>query len=578
MSEWLTQEGRFLQLTTPLGEDVLTPIEFSATEELSQLFIFHLSMVSNNPEITAEQLIGKAITVELHVNQDDEPRYFHGIVNQFCVNSIENNIHHYSVVITPWLHLLHYTADCRIFQNKTVIDIAKTIFAELGQQNFDTTGLTKSYSKREYCVQYRETAFSFLQRLLQEEGIFYFFKHSVNKHILVLTDKLSVLPSCEDSVSCSTGSQKEDGLTQWFSAHAFYSGSYAQTDYNYQQPGTSLYTQRTSKPKLSATQPYTLYDYPGRYQDTQQGKQYAQQHFQNHELEYDRREGAGSYVSFAAGKKFTFINAPSANDDKDYALIAVHHSAYDKSYLGGAAGNSQGYLNTFSCLPANVPFAPAQDIPKPIIHGAQTAKVVGPQGEELYTDQYGRVKVQFHWDRKGQSSEHSSCWVRVGQLWAGNGWGALFMPRIGQEVIIQFLEGNPDRPIIVGSVYNGDNATPYALPVEQTRSGIKSHSTKGGGANDANELRFEDKSGSEEIYLHAQKDYNIIVQNSETRTIVQGDQTTTVQTGNQTTSISAGSSLTEAAETIQLQVGSNSLIINTQGVFINGAIVKVNQS
>lgn len=264
-----------------------------------------------------------------------------------------------------------------------------------------------------------------------------------------------------------------------------------------------------------------------------------------------------NYSSFASGGKFTLSGSPIANTDGTYNIIVVKHLARDYSHLGSSKSSSQLYENTFYCLPSTVNYQVPNKYRKPLVNGAQTALVVGPKGEELYTDKYGRVFVQFHWDRKGKKDDQSSCWIRVAQLIAGKNWGTLFMPRIGQEVVVHFIDGDPDRPLIIGSVYNNDNLPPYQLPFEQTKSGIKTRSTKGGGASNANELRFEDKMGQEEIFIQAQKDFNQTIKNN-----------LSVQVGNQST--------LQAQQSIELKVGNNSLLINTQGIFINGEKVNIN--
>jgi type VI secretion system secreted protein VgrG len=564
MAAWLSQSGRLLELTTPLGPEELCPIDFSGVEYISSLFQFSLSMISSNTSIDAQQLLGKAISLKL--NASGVTRYFNGLITRFNAGAIKNGMRYYNAMIQPWLSLLNYTSDSRIFHNKDVIEIAQNIFQEFKFNNYNIQNITKHYKKRDYCVQYGETTLNFLHRLFQEEGVFYYFQHEETKHTLVLADSNNACKKCTESVVFESGSQKSSGLTRWQRQQAFYSGRFECKDYNYETPDQALTTQQTSSAKLPMAQLFGQYHYPGLYSEIDTGKNISQHRFEAHELNHDLASGAGNYDSFTAGGKFMLENLPVETDEGNYILLEVAHHASDNTYLHGAQGG-QSYFNEFVCSPSKINIRPMVNAVKPVIYGTQTAIVTGPSGEEIYTDDYGRVKVQFHWDRKGKKDDYSSCWVRVAQNWAGKNWGTLFIPRIGQEVVVQFLEGNPDKPIIIGSVYNAEHLPPYHLPFEQTQSGIKTRSSKDGSINDANELRFEDKKGDEEIFIQAQKDFNRLIKNSENVTIVQGDQITQIQ---------AGSSTLQAAKAIELKVGSNSLIINTQGVYINGQEVKVN--
>lgn len=489
---WLSQSERLLQLNTVLGaEQELYPIHFSGAEYIASPFQFNLSMVSFATAIDAKKIIGTPVSVQL--NAGAAPRYFHGLVTRFNAGAIKDGVRYYDALVQPWLSLLNYTSDCRIFHNKNVIEIAQAIFQEFKFSNYSIANINQAkYAKRDYCVQYQETTLNFLHRLFQEEGIVYYFVHEASKHTLVLADSNNAFKNCAENVEFNNGSGKSACLHQWRRQKAFYSGQCQHTDFNFEAPGQSLHTQQTGTAKLLIAQKFGLYHYPGDYADISTGKAVSQQRFEAQELNHDLVSGGGNYPAFTAGAKFTFANAPAAEDEGDYILLEVAHYASDGTYLHGEAGE-QNYGNEFMCLPAKVPVRPMTNAVKPVIYGTQTAIVTGPPGEELYTDHYGRVKVQFYWDRQGKKDDTSSCWIRVAQNLAGNGWGMQFMPRIGQEVVVQFLEGDPDRPLIIGSVYNADHLPPYVLLDYQTRSGIKTHSTKGGGANDANELRFEDR-------------------------------------------------------------------------------------
>jgi len=565
MADWLTQEDHLLQLTTPLGKDVLALTELIFEEGVSKVFNGDLTMISGETNISPEKVIGKAFSIKLR--SGDQPRYFHGQVHHFRAGEIENGLRTYHAKIVPFLHFLDYTSDCRIFQNKSVIDIAYAILGEFGFSNFMDNRTTRAYPAREYCVQYRETALNFLNRLFEEEGIFYFFEHEKDKHTLVLADKNATCKMGEAQACFQKGAYRSVGLKHFHRHNAFYSGKYEQTDFNFEMPSTSLHTQQPGSAKLPMAQKYGLYDYPGRYHSTDKGKNLTTQHFESREMAYDQYAGDSNYTSFSAGTSFNLLEAPIQSDAGEYILTHVLHHVVDTSYLGSYGGEhqSQHYENSFSCVPKDNTIRMPTRHPKPLISGPQTAMVVGPEGSEISTDNYGRVTVQFHWDRKGKYNEYSSCAVRVAQVWAGKNWGAVFIPRIGHEVIVHFIDGDPDRPIITGSVYNADNPMPYEYPFDETKSGIKSHSSKGGGDADANELYFEDKMGSEEIYLHAQKDFNQVVKNNMNIQIAKDG---AVQSD--TLEISAKTS-------IKLSVGGNVILINDQGVSINGAHVKIQE-
>lgn len=582
MANWLIQNEHLLQIIrSPLGEGDITPIEFSGYEIISKAFNFTLDFISGNTEITPEKIIGNPIVVKINSNLN-KPRIFHGLVKYFAAGSIKHGMRSYTVELAPAMSFLEHASDCRIFQNKSVIDIVKTLIGEYKYMPIDISGLTKSYPERDYCTQYRETALKFINRILQEEGIFYFFKHEESKHTLVLADKSSACKMCEPEVIFSKGSGKERSISNWQKSNTFYSGKYEQNDFNFETPHTSLHTQQQGSARLEAAQKYGLYDYPGRYEDTGIGKNYTQHQFNAEEAGYEIFTGSGNYESFTAGHKITATDLPVLSDQKNYLITRVDHYATDHTYLGTSGGGTQHYRNNFCVISDKVELRPAETISKPIVHGPQTAFVVGPKGKEIYTDNYGRVKVQFHWDRKGEKNEYSSCWLRVSQVWAGKNWGAVFIPRIGHEVIVQFLNGDPDRPIITGSVYNSDNTMPYQYPFDETKSGIKSHSSKGGGAADANELYFEDKIGSEEFHIHAQKDFNQIINNNKTETIKKDSKLTvgnnlTVEIAKQGVIQSGETLKISAAKSIKIQVGSSSILLNTEGVFIDGTKVNVNQ-
>jgi type VI secretion system secreted protein VgrG len=533
-----------------LGDDDLLLTAFAGREELSRPFEYHLDFLSEKDGITAKQVIGKGVGWAVHLG-DAEPRWFHGRLRRFVAGpSHIQSLRVYRAEVVPWFWFLQRTSDCRIFQAKTVKQIVEEIFSDHGFTDFQFK-LQGSYTAREYCVQYRETAFDFVSRLLEEEGIFYFFRHEESKHTLVLADQTSACQPCDENQVVYYPFERRDGHIQtWDHRYEFRSGAWAHTDYNFKTPAKSLLTSTTTLLDVPKATSYELFDYPGGYDDSGGGDGRAKIRMEEEEAPYEVVEGDSTCCTFSPGATFTLKEHDYASEaGKGYLLAAVEHRAQDTSYTN--TDEPADYRNQFHCIPQAVAFRPARLTPRPVVHGPQTAVVVGRSGEEIDTDEYGRVKVQFFWDRKGQKNEKSSCWIRVAENWAGKSWGIVFNPRIGQEVVVSFLEGDPDRPLITGRVYNADQTVPYTLPANQTQSGIKSNSSKGGGG--SNELRFEDKKSSEEIYFHAQKDYNRVVENNDTLKVgsnkaddgsqtieIYKDRTETVKTGDETVTIEQG--------------------------------------
>jgi type VI secretion system secreted protein VgrG len=518
-----TQANRLIAIDTPLKPDLLLLRGFTGQESISRLFSFELDLLSTDPEIKFEDIIGQKMTIRVRLGQEKE-RFFHGIISRFMQTGSDVGLANYRATMVPALWFLTRTADCRIFQSKKVPEIIQEILKENGVTDIKTV-LKATYEPRDYCVQYRETDFNFVSRLMEQYGIFYFFEHEEKKHTLVLSDDLSAHQPCPEQAKVSwnphgSDNLDEDAITslQWEETFRF--GKYAVTDYNFETPSTSLRAEVKTQIDVGGNSKYEIYDYPGEYGKKAEGDGIAKIRMQEEEAQYKVMSGNGTARVFTTGYKFTLQDYVRKDVNGDYVLTQVQHVAsVGSAYTSGAAGggNEGDYSNSFTCIPAKRPFRSPQVTPKPMVQGPQTAVVVGKSGEEIWTDKYGRVKVQFHWDRYGKMNESSSCWVRVSQNWAGKQWGAMFIPRIGQEVIVEFLEGDADCPIITGRVYNAEQTVPYALPANQTQSGIKSNSSKGGGG--SNEWRFEDKKGSEEVYLHGQKDWTIAIENDKNQTV-----------------------------------------------------------
>ncbi len=520
------QTDRPISITTPLGADTLLLRSFTGHEAISQLFRFDLDLISEKDSVSFDSIVGKDVTLKV-ILADGSERYWHGFISRFSQGAQDRRFTTYHAEMVPWLWFLTRTADCRIFQNKTAPDIIKTIFSDLGFNDFSMK-LQGSFVQRDYCVQYRETDFNFVSRLMEEEGIFYFFEHAQGKHKMILANDPSAHAAVPKQATAryelsSGGWRDEDVITQWTAEQEFRPGAWAHTDYNFETPSTNLLV------KAAGNNKYEIYDHPGEYMKRADGDGLARIRLEETMMPRIVMHGAGDCRAFLTGYKFDLIDHYRIDLNTTYLLTAIRHSAtlgdnFETS-SGGSGVSQPAYHNSFECIPIKTVFRPPRVTPHPIVQGCQSAVVVGPSGEEIYTDKYGRVKVQFHWDREGKLNENSSCWIRVSMPWAGKGWGGVQIPRIGQEVVVDFLEGNPDQPIIIGRVYNAQQMPPFGLPAGAVISGFKSNSTKGGGG--YNEISLNDTKGTELIQVHAQYDQDIKVEHDE-RTNVGHDRTESV--------------------------------------------------
>ena len=517
------QTARPVEIITPLGDDVLLFHRMTATEELGRLFQFELDLLSMDPNIPFEKLLGQNVTIRLELPKD-KTRYFNGFVSRFSQEGTFDDFNAYAMTVHPWLWFLTRTADCRIFQEKKVPDIIKEVFRDHGFTDFEEA-LSGSYRIWEYCVQYRETDFNFVSRLMEQEGIYYYFKHEINKHILVLSDSVSsheAYPGYEKLPYFPPDEhlrRERDHIYDWNISQEVQPGVYALNDFDFTRPKANLEVKASIK-RDHARATMEIYDYPGEYPDTGDGENYVRARIEELQAEHEQVQGQANARGLAVGSLFELTDYPREDQNREYLIVSATHQVESDAYSSGSGSEAEDVSScSFTALHSKQPYRPARTTPKPMVQGPQTAIVVGPSGEEIYTDKYARVKVSFHWDRNSKSDENSSCWVRVAQVWAGTKWGGIQIPRIGQEVIIEFLEGDPDQPIITGRVYNNDNMPPYDLPANATQSGIKSRSSKGGSADNFNEIRFEDKKGDELVYIHAEKDQSNVVENDETISI-----------------------------------------------------------
>jgi len=554
-----TQENRSIKIDTPLGKDVLLLVRCAGTEEISSLFSFDLEMLSENHNIAFKDIVGKNVTVAI-ILADGGKRYFNGIISRFSQGrgggdaGGDPRFSNYTATMVPFFWLLTRTSDSRIFQGLSVPDIVEKILKEKEVLDYEIK-LHSSYDKRDYCVQYRETDFNFVSRLIEEEGIYYFFKHEDKKHILVLSDVPDEHKPCPNQETAryqiSAGGQlEEDMLKSLDIAQEIRVGKYTLKDFNFETPATDLKVEVPSQQALGPGE-REVYDYPGGYGKRAEGDRLANIRMQEEEAAVTTINGSGSCRAFTSGFKFELRDYYRDDmNNKAFVLTSIHHEA-SQEYVPSERDTELSYSNNFSCIPFNVPFRPRRRTPGPVVEGIQTAIVVGPKGEEIYPDEHARVKVQFHWDREGMRDENSSCWIRVSQVHAGAGFGGIDIPRIGEEVIVDFIEGDPDRPMITGRVYNGNNKPPTSLPEAGMVSGLKSNSTPGGGGD--NTITLDDTKGKEKITIHGQYDMNTTVDHDQTLTVhnnrtgtIDVDDTETVG-NNQTINIGANQSVSVGA-------------------------------
>ena len=511
---------RVMEIATPLGEDVLLFHGMSAREEMSRPFEYQLDLLSSKHDITLDDILGKNVTITLAL-PDDKTRYFNGYVTRFSAGGMDGRYHRYLATVRPWLWFLTRTADCRIFQEMTVPDIIKKVFADHGAADYKLE-LTGTYRKWTYCVQYRETDFNFVSRLMEQEGMGYYFRHTDGHNTLVLTDSASKhvpVPSYEKLSFVGPEQQVKPDLEHvhaWDFGREIQPGAYVHDDYDLERPSVELKTTKTL-PRGYSPSNYEVYDYPGIYLQRPDGEQYASVRIDEMGTQFETARAATNARGLTVGALVTLEHHPREDQNREYLIVSASSDLSFEDYESLPEAGGTGYRCAFVAMPTAQQFRPKRVTPKPFVQGPQTAVVVGPGGEEIYTDKYGRVKVQFHWDRLGKKDENSSCWIRVSHPWAGKTWGAISTPRIGQEVIVDFLEGDPDQPIITGRVYNAEQMPPYELPANKTQSGIVSRSSLGGSPENFNELMFEDKKGSELVYLRAEKDYTNAVENDEVR-------------------------------------------------------------
>jgi type VI secretion system secreted protein VgrG len=524
MSTVPSQADCFVSVTTPFGADVLLLDGFGGREAISEPFHFDLRMHSTNKALDAQTIIGKGVTVTVK-DQVGTARYFNGIVKRFAHTGANSQYGFYSAELAPRLWLLTLGQDRMIYQNQSALDIVKTVLGTF-QVPLELRISGTDYAVREYCVQYDESAFDFISRLMEEEGIFYFFTFSNGAHTMVLADSASAHEVGQPTLYFSPDSSvapRAERVAEFAMTQDIVSGVHVLADYDYLTAASS-----TASSSASASIPTgRRYTFPGKYATSADGTRKSAVRLAAQTVQQQTGRGASYCYALTAGTSFALSGHVNSALNVSYVVRAVTHAA-----------SNDTYSNEFHVFPESVPFRAPLTTPRPLVAGTHTAKVVGSSGEEIWTDANGRVKLKFYWDGSAGADENSSCWVRVSQSSAGQGWGHLFLPRIGQEVVVSYVDGDPDRPLVTGSVYNGQNATPVALPSLQTQSVMRSRSSKGGTA--GNEIRMEDKLDSEELYFHAQKDLNVAIENALTTTVIAGAESHVIQKGDRTIDVQTG--------------------------------------
>ena len=517
MAEY-SQDNRWLYISTPLEKDKLLMSSFEGDEHISGLFHFQLDLRSQDDAIDPKTIVGKNVTLRV-VNHDESERFFNGYITRFVYCGAGDRLNIYRAEMRPWLWFLSRRSNCRLMPpTATAPDIIKHVFDQAGFKDYEIKGARGPFRTRDICIQLNETDLDFVNRIMEEEGLFYYWRHENGKHTMVIGDHASAYADCDEQEVIFTKTQgvvegRQD-ITRWEHAYEFTTGKVAQRDWNFETPGLVDHESK-SVVKLDGNDGYEFYDFPGDFADRDEAKELTKRRIEIEEAGHDIVRGDSYCRSFMPGHRFTLTRHQStAEEGKTYVLTSVHHFGHQRgAYVTGGSGADESiYQNQFTCIPSLVTYRPPRVTPRPVIHGAQTAIVVGAAGDEIHTDKFGRIRVQFHWDRDGKLDDKSSCWIRVAQLWAGKNWGSMFIPRVGMEVLVTFLNGNPDEPVVTGCVYNKASEPPYELGANKTISGIKTNSTKGGGG--FNEIRFEDKKDDEQIFVHAQKNMDVRVKES----------------------------------------------------------------
>lgn len=524
----LSQKLRLFYFDSPLGEDKLLVNKFSGTEKMSELFKFDLELVSTDFTIQSEQMLGQNVTVGIRHIDGENFRYFNGHISKFTPIRHDGRLAYYHAEMVPWLWFLSLTQGCQIYQDKTLVEVITDTFTKHGYNDFNFN-VTDRHKPWENCCQYQESAFEFVSRLMEIEGMYYFFKHEEGKHTLMIVDHMSAHTPCPFQSTFSyeheTGqgaTRDDDTILSSNMRKIVKPNKYAHKDYNFKIPQNPLEITKKVQRDTGVDRELEVYDYPGEYELPSDVTDWGDLRMEEQETDHTIAEGTGTGRAMMPGYRFQLKQHDRPEQNIDYLLVSVTHKGQEGSFGAGMDDQEADYTNSYVAQPSSVQFRPTMKTDEPKIASTQTAFVVGPPGEEIYTDEWGRVRVKFHWDRRpGDENGNSSCWIRVMQPWGGPRYGHIWIPRVGMEVIVTFLEGDPDRPLITGCVYHQNNRPPYPLPANKEWSGVKTRSTKGGTQDNYNEIRLVDSIGQELFRLQAERDLHIFVKNDRSEYILQ---------------------------------------------------------
>ena len=583
---------KFKNLANPDQQLLLE--SFKGTDGLSRAYNFELMLVCQDSGVELKSMMGQHVVLEIELAEGG-PRYLAGYLTRFASIGSDGGMARYTATLNPWFSMLKNRFDTRIFQGCTVEEVVTQVFGLCPAFSRHEFRLSKPLKRYTYITQYRETDFNFVQRLLEEEGMFYYFEHTAETHTMIICDDSStLLPLPEQpQIRFHTASVTEsaDAITQWSGNRQLQSGKIAVQTFDYRQPTNRLPVAMKSLNKQGDVDDFEIYDFPGQYTHGtyDEGEALLRLRVEALELKGKSFHGSSNCRAMKPGYTFELLqhydHDQGSADDRQFLLMSVESEGHN-NYLNG---HQASYYNTFSCVRKKIVFRPQLTTPRPTISGPQTAIVVGPPGEEIFTDELGRVKVQFHWDRKGEHNDKSSCWVRVAQSGASGGFGSILIPRVGDEVVVVFLDGNPDRPLIMGSLYNSKNTPPWSLPANKTQSGFLTRSMKGDGGT-ANFFRFEDKAGAEQVIMHAERNMDTEIEVDEThsvgsnRTITVGgthtetikkDTVMNVQEGSLTIQVDNQFIQVSAKQHIILQVGGSSITLTPDGIEIKGDAINI---
>ncbi|KWF93180.1 type IV secretion protein Rhs [Burkholderia cepacia] len=502
--------NRVFTLDSPHGDD-LKFHTLDGSDELGRLFEFRIEALADSHSLSLKDMLGKPVTVRIE-QQDLSTRYLNGIVARASLAGRRAERYYgYELIVRPWLWLATRRSDCRIFQNKTVPEIVQEVLSTYGFPI--ESHLAETYVPRDYCVQYNETDAAFVSRLMEFEGIYYWFRHAEDTHTLMLSDAMSshtALPGYETIPYIArdrTAIADEEHIDGWLPAQEVSVGKHQTTDYDYTKPRADLSSQKVD-PRGHDHDSFASFEWPGGYRDDAPGAHYSRVRLEEQQAEHERASADTDVRGAAPGHLFTLAHCPRADQNREYLIVRCQYRFQENAYASDQGAEAVVHQTMMLVQPSSLPYRSPRETPRPRTNGPQTATVVGPPGEEIWTDQYGRVKLQFRWDRYGQSNQDSSCWVRVSSPWAGGGFGGVQIPRVGDEVVVDFLNGDPDEPIVTGRVYNGEKMPPWGLPGSATQSGLLSRSSPGGTTEHANAFRFEDKKGAEQLWMHAERNFD----------------------------------------------------------------------